>query len=301
MLASVQKDQYVVVAGPKGVGKSCMVDTALQATCGVVFLRVPAGASEREILTDAFLAITRSSIRSMDHSSGARRVLWWHHFLFLQRVTVVLRAAERGPGQPAAALHGAARALSQDFGARVLIDACNNSLPEHASATKREKLLELEPMQRELLETIPALLPLHEALKEARLADLVWLWTGGNPADYKSLWGLWQDQQGMEQPMSFEHVVAAFVMSLRSQALENVNAVLASNKRMQALFARCSQGAEGAPSSLLRDMELVRASPDKVLRLVRRISIDSLGELHVQRFLIPADAATAAVLSRELR
>jgi hypothetical protein len=50
MLSTVQRDQYVVVSGPKGVGKSCMVDTALQYTFGVVAIRVPAGTSEKEIL-----------------------------------------------------------------------------------------------------------------------------------------------------------------------------------------------------------------------------------------------------------
>ena len=74
-----------------------MVNTALQCTVGVVSVRVAAGTSEKEILADAFKAITRSNTSFVDHSASARRVLWWHHVLFRQPVTVVLRGAERKP------------------------------------------------------------------------------------------------------------------------------------------------------------------------------------------------------------
>jgi hypothetical protein len=176
-------------------GKTCLVDTALQRTVGVVSVRVAAGASEGEILASTFKAITRSSTSFLDHSASARRVLWWHHFLFRQPATVVLRAAERKPTQQYADLDSSARALTHDYGARVLIDASNNSLPHAATVTKREKVLELEPMPRELLEELPELQLLHEALKSANLADVVWMCVGGNPADYKGLLGAWQDQQ----------------------------------------------------------------------------------------------------------
>jgi hypothetical protein len=297
MLSSSQKAQYVIVSGPKGVGKTCLVDTTLQYTFGVVSVRVAAGANTKEILADTYRAITRSNISFLDYSGGALRVLWWHYFFFRQPVTVVLQATERSSAEPFAALHGAARALTHDFGVRVLIDASNNSLPVETTATKREKILELEPMQRALLEQIPELKPLHDALKKANLADVVWIWVGGNPADYKSLWGSWQDHQGtvIDQPMAFERVVAVFVRNLRSQALENVNIALASNKHLRGLFDKFRESSE-VPSTTLKEMELVRPPPDKVLRLVRRTFIDSQGKMEVGRFLVPADAATAAVL-----
>jgi putative protein kinase ArgK-like GTPase of G3E family len=39
-LANISQGRYVVVQGPKGVGKSCVVETALQRTCGVVVVEV---------------------------------------------------------------------------------------------------------------------------------------------------------------------------------------------------------------------------------------------------------------------
>ena len=50
-----------------------------------------------------------------------------------------------------------------------LID--NNSLPDAATATKCEDVLDVEPMRRELLQELPDLQLLHEALKS------VWMQT----------------------------------------------------------------------------------------------------------------------------
>ena len=114
MLSTVHRDQYVVVSGPEVVGVTCMVDTALQCTAGVVNVRVAAGTGEKKILADAFRAITRSDFSFLEHSASARRVLWWQHFFFRQPATVVLEAAERKPPQRYADLGSSARALTHD-------------------------------------------------------------------------------------------------------------------------------------------------------------------------------------------
>ena len=287
MLSTVHRDQYVVVSGPKGVGVTCMVDTALQCTAGVVNVRVPAGAGEDEILADAFKAITRSNFSFLDHSASARRVLWWHHFFFRQPATVVLRASERKPTQQYADLGSSARALTQDYGARVLIDAPNNSLPD--AATKRERVLELEPMPREVLEQLPELQLLHEALKSASLADVVWMCVGGNPADYRSLATKWT-----RKPSDLEQVVALFVQDLIGKAMSAASVSVAADSRKRGLYLLFRESGE-VPECALEEMNLARSTPDKVLRAVsRRTSASSRGG--GQRILIPADAATALVL-----
>ena len=293
MLSSVQKAQYVIVSGPKGVGKTCLVDTTLQYTFGVVSVRVAAGANEKEIMADTFKAITHSNISFLDHSGGARRVLWWHHFFFRIPVTVVLRAAERKPSQQYADLDSSARTLTHDYGARVLIDASNNSLPDAATATKREDILEVESMSRELLEELPELQLLHAALKKANLADVVWMCVGGNPADYKSLVTKWS-----RQPNDLEQVAVVFVRNLIGRAMDNVSSAVASNENLQGLYDKYRESSE-VPSAILKDMKLVRPSPDKVLRVVKRhVPADERGG--EQRILIPADAATVVVLRHGL-
>jgi hypothetical protein len=263
-------------------------------TFGVVFVPVDAGTAAEKIKADTFTAITRYYLRMMDLSGSARRVLWWHRALFRTPVTVVLQAAERKHPEPFAALDSAARTLTHDFGARVVIDASNNSLPDAAIATKREVLLDVEHMPRSLLEQLPELAPLHETLKQAGLADAVWACLGGNPADYKGLLGAWKRQPHEE----IELVVASFVQDLLGKALDNVNSAVAANKRVQGLydmFRTCSE----VPSSMLKDMELVRQSPDKVLRAVRRRA-EAGRRGSGERILIPADSATSLVLRHGL-
>jgi hypothetical protein len=270
-----------------------MVETALQFTFGVVSVRVAAGTGERVILEDAFKAITRSNMSFLDHSGGARRVLWWHHCFFRQPATVVLQAAERKPTQQFADLDSAARALTNDYGARVLIDSSNNSLPDSATATKREDALEVEPMRREQLQELSQLQPLHEALKSAQLADVVWMCVGGNPADYKSLSAKWS-----RPPNDLVQVVTDFVQNLIGRAMDNVSSAVASDKALQGLYDKFREERE-VPSAILKDLQIVRPSPDKVLRTVkRRASAGRRGGW--QRILIPADAATALVLRHEL-
>jgi hypothetical protein len=190
MLASARSDQYVVVAGPKGVGKTVVTATATAATFGVVHVDVPPGTPGKEILADAFGALTRCSLRFVDLGSSARRVLWWHALLFRTPATVVLHAGERKPAQAFADVDNAARVLAHSYGVRVVIDASDNSLPAAARATLREKVLDVGPMPREMLEALPELAPLLAALRAARASDAVWAVVGGTPAAYRKLEGL---------------------------------------------------------------------------------------------------------------
>ena len=288
MLSTARKDQYVVVAGPKGVGKTCLVETATRFTCGVVAVRVPAGTAEKDILADVFTAVTRYYIRALDLSGSARRVLWWHHLLFRTPATVILQAAERKPSEGFAALDSAARTLSYDYGARVIIDASNNSLPGSALATLREKVLDVEPMTRPVLEALPELEELLEALRDAGLADVVWGVVGGVPANYLKLSGLWVDDGGGRAAP----VTTAFIQALLIRAIAEVSNAVTADPRLKALFSRF-RGTEAVRYAVLEEEGIVRASPDKVLRAV-------IDEGAAQLVLTPADAATALVLRHGL-
>lgn len=173
---SRHKELYSVVMGPKGVGKTCAVDTATEVTLGVVSVVIPPGTSHNTILFEVFTAITNTNPRAV--------VLWWHHFLFRTHATVVPRA-ERKPTEAVAALDSAARELAHDYDLRVIIDASDNSLPapEDAKATMREMVVQVGPMTRSVLESVPDLAELLSALKAADLADVVWTCVGGVQQD----------------------------------------------------------------------------------------------------------------------
>ena len=230
LLAASCRGQYIVVAGPKGVGKSCAVASATQLTSGVVTVRVPAGTSEPAILSDVFTALTRYYVRSLDQSGSARRVLWWHELLFRVPATVVLQAAERKPAQAFADLDSAARALAGNFGVRVVIDASTNSLPDAAIATLREMALDVEPMPRATLEGLADLSPLLSALRAARVDDVVWACVGGVPAAYIALRSLWAAAVG--RAADTEHVATAFAQDALGKAIRARDEALAVGERL---------------------------------------------------------------------
>ena len=77
--------------------------------------------------------------------------------------------------------------------------------------------------------------------------------------------------------------------------MSNKVEAVAANPRIKELFARFKVCAE-VPFSALREMKLLRQSPDKVLRAVQRPSTAAGLRGSGERILIPADAATALVL-----
>ncbi len=113
---------------------------------------------------------------------------------------------------------------------------------------------------------------------------------GRKPCGLQGPLGAWLDQECK----GLDKVVALFVRNMIGKALDNVSSSVANDKRLQALydkFVECSE----VPSSTLKGMELVRPSPDKVLRVVKLFTpAEDRG--CGRRMLIPADAATALVL-----
>ncbi len=210
--------------------------------------------------------------------------------IFRTPVTVVLSAVERKPEQQFADIESAARALTAVYGFRVIIDASTNSLPDSAIATKREKVLEVEPMARDVLESMPELKGLLDALKEAGMADITWTCVGGNPADYRALLGQWEECACSD----VNPIAARFVRGLLGKAVRHVVDAVAANKRLKELYARFT-----ANSDVLDDLQLTRQSPDKILRAVRASAADRRGPESI--ILVPADAATALVLRFGLR
>ena len=151
----------------------------MESAWGVVRVRAVAGSSEKEIVKDGLVALTRSNLAFVNPGPAAARVLWWHALFFRMPPTIVLQAGERLPGEGYAAISGSCRALVE-FGFRVIADASHNALSDSATATKREQVLVVEPMAREMLENLEGLGDLIGALREAKLDGVMWGVVGGN-------------------------------------------------------------------------------------------------------------------------
>ena len=100
---------------------------------------------------------------------------------------MVIRVPERESGEPYAQVTSAVRDLTDLYGLRVVVDGSHNSLPPTLIATKREMVVAVEPMSKELIGSIPEFKDLIDFLKSHNLDEPVWKVLGGSPIDYLKL------------------------------------------------------------------------------------------------------------------
>jgi hypothetical protein len=264
------------------------VDTAVTNGWGVVRVTVGAGKSLDDILAATWRAVTRSQMSaSFDHTPSAQRVLFFHKLFFREPVTVVLQAAERRSGQDYADISAACRCIASAGSVRVVVDASHNSLDESARRTMRERMVQVEPMPRELVERLSGMEALHAVLAVAGLADVAWAVLGGYPAAYEGLHTAWKESGCI---MNMAPILEAFVQAQLLAAISQRDEHLAADKRLKPLYERFAT-IDAVPVGELVAMELVRPSPDKVLRALVRDS---------ETVLVPATPAMALVLRQKL-
>jgi hypothetical protein len=128
-LSSLSGESYVVVRGPKGVGKTCIVDTVLEKRPGVLRLDVYPGTTGPEILVKALSALCGHE-KEKGLEAHAKEVLKWYNRFYSKHPFVIsLQAKERFPPSPCAEIVPAARDLA-GFGLKVLVDASQHALAE---------------------------------------------------------------------------------------------------------------------------------------------------------------------------
>lgn len=286
MIKSAASDNYIVVTGPKGVGKTRLFNSVVGNYFGVIQLSVAPATMHDALVTNVLRAVARIQYMTFDSIASAVRISWFHQFFFRSPITVILHAAERKPDEKPAAIDSAARVLV-GHGLRVIVDASTNSMAEEAVKTMREIFLQVEPMERGVLEQMEELAELRAALKEAGLADVVWKVLGGLPAAYLQLNRCWiaADQKELES------VATNYLHSRLSIAISDVNKSCAARPDLEELYD-LFVSREFVDESILRVKKLVRPSPDKVLR-----AIAVKGQ---QVRLIPVDNAKRLVLRHKL-
>lgn len=285
-MATLEKGQYVVVTGAKGIGKSCVVETATRHTCGIVSLDVPAGARHETIIQRSLMEVTNIRLPFLNIHPSARRVLFWYGLFLRAPPIVILRVAERMDLDNYAEVPSAARELAH-LGLRVLIDGSTNSLPIETLNTKREVVMDLEPMTKEVICNIPEYQELLEELRKNDLFDVVWAIIGGVPADFQKLSQKWK----LNDSRDIVAVAYEYVCELLAKSISKVDLMLAEFSNMQPILDRF-KGSSAVSHTVLRDQQVKRPSPDKVLRTVLRGG---------NVVLIPADASMAFVLQNQLR
>ena len=285
MLRNIGRSEYIVVTGQKGVGKTVVVDTVTQRTCGVLSVTVAPGTPQDSIVSKVFAEVVNSRLGLFDPRSSARRVLWFYSLLRLPRPIVILRAGERRDGQDFADVPGAARELAV-FGLRVLVDGSTNSLPVELLKTTREDVLDLDGMSWDELRSIPENAGVFAVLRAERLEGLAWAVLGGVPSRYNQL----GTQLKRTELQDARRVVATYLRDEIGNAISCCDRLIAACPAMKPVL-EAYKNQDAVPESLLTSKGIVAPSPNKVLRAAK---------INGRIMLVPADPATALVLKNSL-
>ncbi len=180
----LSKQAYIEVVGPKGIGKSVLIDTVLKRKAGLVEVNVGPGENMKDLVAMVHRQI--GGYRALGKSDGdAKRVMFMFK-VFGARPTVVFRVRERSAGDKFAQITSATRTLVGE-GYRIIIDASPNSVEPEAMTTKRQLLLEMEEMSREVMLREAEFEAMFERLQKVALDELVWQTLGGVPASISKL------------------------------------------------------------------------------------------------------------------
>jgi hypothetical protein len=281
---------YLVVTGEKGVGKSCLLNTVTSKTAGVIKVKAQPKDDENIIIKNTLLHLTNPPFRFMDPFKSAPKVIFWYRlFTFGRYPIIVINAAERKVGQEYAGLTGAVRTLVDDYKLRVVVDGSPNSLDETLLRTKRQSIIDIKPMSKEMIWQIEQLQDLFKYVKEADLDDTVFAVLGGIPAGYEELWrNAKTDLQDGQPP---QQVIGSHLCAEISAAIKLVKDSKTKTNDMEEIIKLFDKEKKLILSDTLTVKRLQRPTPDKVFREVKQDGVF---------VLIPASNAIGIVLKHSL-
>ena len=278
-------DNFVIVSGPKGVGKTVAVATAFRGQMGVIHINISAGDSARRIIQKALGAVANVPNTSTSVNYAGPRVIFWYQLMFRHYPLVILNINERSPHDPHANFAEAAKTSTYNYRLRVLVEGSNNTLPDELFATKRGRSIDVVEMDQGTVESISEFKISITSLREADLADVVYHIIGGVPADYDALW---KDTAG-RSGQKFSEAVDSFLFNLLDEAVIAKSATLHSHPAVSKLYDLFNT--EKAVAQARADVnQVTRPSPDRTLRVVN---------VNGKRFLIPSTRAMAYILHND--
>ncbi|KAI3649950.1 hypothetical protein MP228_005582 [Amoeboaphelidium protococcarum] len=281
---------YLVVTGEKGVGKTCLLNTATSKTAGVIKVKALPSDNERSIIKNVLQELANPPFKFMNPLNSAPGVIFWYRLFTLGRSPiVVINATERKVGQEYACLTGAVRTLVEDYHLRVVVQGSPNSLEERLLRTKREDVIDIKPMPKGMIWNIGQLQNLFKCTKEAGLDDIVFAVLGGVPADYEKLWR--SARIDLQAGRDAREVIGTHLCAAIFAAIRLVRDSKVKNKDMDEIFKLFDKGKKWIFSDTLTDKKLQRPTPDKVFREVKRDGI---------LVLVPASNAIGIVLQHGL-
>jgi hypothetical protein len=283
---------YLVVTGDKGIGKSCLLSTCTNKTCGIINIEVQPGDKEKDIIRASLQSLVNMPFDFIPPYDSARRVVFWYQiFSFGNTPTIIINATERKLGQESASLTGAVRTLVDKYKLRVIVDGSPNSLDESLLNTERALILDVKPMTKEMIWSLPQLQEFLSIVnKTDNLADIVWAVLGGIPARYEKVWKKFEFLRTSNDSVDAKQFIGELLCDEVYDAIKIVRD--AKNKSsMIEIIDLFDKGKNGIISEQLTAMKLIRSTPDKVFHEIKKDKVS---------MLVPASNAIGIVLRHNL-
>ncbi len=226
---------------------------------------------------------------------SARRLLFFYSFLFKRSPIVVINVPVREIGEPYAQVTAAVRDLTDSYGLRVVVDGPPNSLPPTLLATKREIEINVEPMSKEQIDSIPELKDLITFLKSHNLDEPVWKVFGGSPIDYLKLEeAIIGKKLSLSDNTASEKVVNLVKNRLHSVLTKSLNKNVAdSSANTQAIIdAFREKKIIRIPKTKLKAMGLLLDFPNEVFREVKTME---------GSYIVPSSPAVSLIISENIQ
>jgi hypothetical protein len=240
MLAKdLENDNLLVVSGPRGIGKTTAIQTALQRSCGVLQITsVSPGMRSEEIIQKIYRSISGVNLNLKDYSYSARRVIFWYRFIFHRPPIVVISATERDTKQLYSEIRSATLVLTS-MSLRVCIDtSSDNPTPATTDSFYAQVNYEMEPMSNAEMLNLPQCKDLWNMLKRKGNADVVLAVCGGVPGLLVKLNCL------LNLKRSKDEVVKTFVMQQIEEASDNLNDLILANPKMKSVLDKLKDSHE---------------------------------------------------------
>jgi hypothetical protein len=222
---------------------------------------------------------------------SARRVIFWYYiFSFGNTPTIIINATERKIGQESASLTGAVRSLVDKYKLRVIIDGSPNSLDESLLNTKRAYILDIKPMTKDMIWSLPQLQEFIEIVKTNNLGEVLWAVLGGITANYEIIWTKYKRLRLAEDSIDDKQLIGELLCDEISSAIKIVKNAK-TNVNMKEIIKLFDNSKNGIVSNILTDKDLARPTPDKVFHEVEKNGIF---------ILVPASNAIGIVLHHNL-
>lgn len=207
---------------------------------------------------------------------------------------MVIRVPERLSGQKYADVPAAARELADEYGLRVVVDGSPNSIPPELLATEREIVFAVEPMSKELMESVSEFKDLIDFLKSHNLDEPVWKVLGGSPIHYKKLNALVVNMLSLRNTATDEIVnqVKDHLQSVLLKAFtKTVLSSSANTKHIINIFRE--KQTTKIPKAELEAMGFPLDYPNKVLRDVFVAKEDL--------YIVPSSPAVSLIISENVQ